>query len=767
MVLRRIVPQAAGACLAPLALLPCWDYAPQPNAFSLLFPRNLCVSLPNQSQAPASKHQSRFFSLGCLAASVACSVTGVTGSLQVTQMHASERTSLRCCLTLRDCDWRSGGALGEGRAGMRETSTVTRGIITARARAVTFARLYTKEEGEPELHLEIQRAGAAFHVNASYSCTRCSSVATLGVSTLSRSPPPPHFSHPSGGEEGCSGREDFPQRSPKPKGRYPSMLPAPAPARNYALGTQVTMPVAAGLISLRGGMGRFGTRLHPSSSAWDVAVPSEAGLALIVTLKDKYYKACTQENDMEIAPVLRNGDSYSTEMYLIQFEIHSLRNLDSICLPGAEAALSRRILNVTFLVLLVHVDTEDLLLDFPEDTSILHRAQVRYSIVSFIPWQFGPGQCEPHVAVAVTSVDPCGDIKDEMNFCVLGYVYYERIVTQQPHRDQILDGLPLPPGTCVTALFTQKSHYSPSADIADDVEVPARACSLARQSLQGLLVSGAVLRAGIWEPAAFVPSPLSSRSLPKSVSDREEGSAGGAQGSDQLSACLAPAVSATWRKASVRAGRIQQPFETFLLCITRKGVEKGERMEGYINESRCGRAEVTIQHIASFIPADTDLRWSNIWVLLKYPFKDSVSSNSGHQSSSGTVIDFFATSQKHLRRLLSHALLQKVKYFLPFCTAIGELLQGVAKVHNCEGHWQDQAVARSHFFVGKGLCVMQCKKRGQGTAVVLLPAPGLLSDSQGRLQQSVVETSTEQGTGDTHVHAFSTFLGDVVCSEYL
>ena len=50
--------------------------APQPNPFSLLFPCNLCVSLPNQSQAPASKHQSRFFSLGCLAASVACSVTG-------------------------------------------------------------------------------------------------------------------------------------------------------------------------------------------------------------------------------------------------------------------------------------------------------------------------------------------------------------------------------------------------------------------------------------------------------------------------------------------------------------------------------------------------------------------------------------------------------------------------------------------------------------------------------------------------------------------
>lgn len=56
---------------------------------------------------------------------------------------------------------------------------------------------------------------------------------------------------------------------------------------------------------------------------------------LILTYQDKYYKALTQEkNDMEIAPILQNGDSYGTEMYLIQFEIHSLRNLDSICLAG-------------------------------------------------------------------------------------------------------------------------------------------------------------------------------------------------------------------------------------------------------------------------------------------------------------------------------------------------------------------------------------------------------------------------------------------------
>lgn len=55
---------------------------------------------------------------------------------------------------------------------------------------------------------------------------------------------------------------------------------------------------------------------------------------LILTYQDKYYKACTQKNGMEIAPVLRNGDSYSTEMYLIQFEIRSLRNLDGICLEG-------------------------------------------------------------------------------------------------------------------------------------------------------------------------------------------------------------------------------------------------------------------------------------------------------------------------------------------------------------------------------------------------------------------------------------------------
>lgn len=58
------------------------------------------------------------------------------------------------------------------------------------------------------------------------------------------------------------------------------------------------------------------------------------GGGLTLTYQDKYYKACTWKNDMEIAPVLRNGDSYSTEMYLPQFEIRSLRNLDSICLAG-------------------------------------------------------------------------------------------------------------------------------------------------------------------------------------------------------------------------------------------------------------------------------------------------------------------------------------------------------------------------------------------------------------------------------------------------
>lgn len=68
-------------------------------------------------------------------------------------------------------------------------------------------------------------------------------------------------------------------------------------------------------------------------------------------------------------------------------------------------------------------------------------------------------------SLAVTSVDPCGDIKDEMNFCVLGYVYYEWIVTQQPHRNQILDGLPLPPGTCVTVSFNLGSNFKSNFDV--------------------------------------------------------------------------------------------------------------------------------------------------------------------------------------------------------------------------------------------------------------------------------------------------------------
>lgn len=49
--------------------------APQQNSFSLLSLHNLCVSLPNQSQVPASKHQSQLFSLAGLAATIACSVT--------------------------------------------------------------------------------------------------------------------------------------------------------------------------------------------------------------------------------------------------------------------------------------------------------------------------------------------------------------------------------------------------------------------------------------------------------------------------------------------------------------------------------------------------------------------------------------------------------------------------------------------------------------------------------------------------------------------
>lgn len=40
-----------------------------------------------------------------------------------------------------------------------------------------------------------------------------------------------------------------------------------------------------------------------------------------------------RKNGMETEPY-ENGDDYSIEMYLIQFELFSLRNLDSICLLG-------------------------------------------------------------------------------------------------------------------------------------------------------------------------------------------------------------------------------------------------------------------------------------------------------------------------------------------------------------------------------------------------------------------------------------------------
>lgn len=43
--------------------------------------------------------------------------------------------------------------------------------------------------------------------------------------------------------------------------------------------------------------------------------------------------APSRKNGMETEPY-ENGDDYSIEMYLIQFELFSLRNLDSICLLG-------------------------------------------------------------------------------------------------------------------------------------------------------------------------------------------------------------------------------------------------------------------------------------------------------------------------------------------------------------------------------------------------------------------------------------------------
>lgn len=40
------------------------------------------------------------------------------------------------------------------------------------------------------------------------------------------------------------------------------------------------------------------------------------------------------KNVMETEWALWNGDSYRIKMYLIQYELFSLRNLDSICLLG-------------------------------------------------------------------------------------------------------------------------------------------------------------------------------------------------------------------------------------------------------------------------------------------------------------------------------------------------------------------------------------------------------------------------------------------------
>lgn len=62
-------------------------------------------------------------------------------------------------------------------------------------------------------------------------------------------------------------------------------------------------------------------------------------------------------------------------------------------------------------------------------------------------------------------------------------------------------------------MFTQKSHYSATTDVASDVNVLLRGCSSGRQSTQGSLsISGwpAAPGARILGPAAFVLSSLSS-----------------------------------------------------------------------------------------------------------------------------------------------------------------------------------------------------------------------------------------------------------------
>lgn len=62
-------------------------------------------------------------------------------------------------------------------------------------------------------------------------------------------------------------------------------------------------------------------------------------------------------------------------------------------------------------------------------------------------------------ASAVTGVDPWGEIKDEMNSCVLECVDYEQIITQHSCCYHVLGSLPLSPGTVVAVSFNLHPNF--------------------------------------------------------------------------------------------------------------------------------------------------------------------------------------------------------------------------------------------------------------------------------------------------------------------
>lgn len=74
---------------------------------------------------------------------------------------------------------------------------------------------------------------------------------------------------------------------------------------------------------------------------------------------------------------------------------------------------------------------------------------------------------------AVTGVDPWGEVKDEMNSCVLGCVDYEQIITQHPCY-HILGSLPLPPGTAVAVSFNLHSNFKFS--LCEPLEKKVKLC---------------------------------------------------------------------------------------------------------------------------------------------------------------------------------------------------------------------------------------------------------------------------------------------------